>query len=78
MSITRSNPYLEEIVEVLNVHRTRYRSDDEARAYLSREENDWIDEECLHCMADARYFISNYFAYRDEQKGFRGLYPFFD
>lgn len=78
MSITRSNPHLEEIVEVLNVHRGRYRSDDEARAYLSREENDWIDQECLHCMGDARYFISNYFAYRDEHKGFRGLYPFFD
>ena len=78
MSITRANPYIEEIIEILDIHRARYKSDDEARAYLSKDDNEWIDNELLHCMTEPRYFISNYFAYRDEQEGFKGLYPFFD
>lgn len=77
-TITRANPYLEEIIEVLDNHRARYKTDDEARAYLSADDNQWIDDEFLHCMIDARYFISNYYAYRDEKEGFKGLYPFFD
>ena len=77
-SIRRANPHLQEILDILDVHRAKYRSDDEARAYLSKEDNEWIDNEIFHCLIDTRYFISNYYAYRDEKEGFKGLYPLFD
>jgi hypothetical protein len=76
--IARANPYLDEIIEDLERHRAKYRSDDEARAYLSKDDNEWIDQEILTSMMGARYFISNYYAYRDEKEGFKGLYPLFD
>lgn len=76
--VLRANPFLNEIIEILDLHRQKYRSDDEARAYLSRDDNDWIDNEILHSITDTRYFISNYYFYRDEKEGFKGLYPFFD
>lgn len=77
--ITRANPYLNEILEIYDVHLQKYNGDaDKARRYLTKGDNEWIDEELLHCMTDSRYFISNYFAYRDEKEGFKGLYPFFD
>ena len=64
------------------MHRQKYRSgdigDDEARASLSSADNEWIDGECYHCLVDTRYFLSNYYAIRTEDKGFQGLYPFFD
>jgi hypothetical protein len=78
MAIVRANPHLGEIVEYLDIHRDKYKSDDEARAYLSKDDNEWIDNEYLTCIRNTRYFISNYYAYRDEQEGFKGLYPFFD
>src|ERR1035438_3415102 len=78
MAFTRANPYLAEIIEILDIHRSRYTSDDEARAYLSKDDNEWIDNEVMHCIIDTRYFLSNYYAYRDEKEGFKGLYPFFD
>ena len=43
MAITRANPYLEEIIDILDLHRSRFTSDDEARARLSKADNDWID-----------------------------------
>jgi hypothetical protein len=82
MSIIRANKYLGEIVEILDNHRAKYRAgdigDDEARAALSSKDNEWIDGEFFHCLTDARYFLSNYYAIRTEDKGFQGLYPFFD
>ena len=82
MSITRANPYLDEIIEDLDIKRARYRAgdigDDEARAALSSKDNEWIDGEMYHCLIDTRYFLSNYYAIRTEDKGFQGLYPFFD
>ena len=77
-SITRANPYIAEIIEVLDMHRAKYRSDEEALSHLSRDDNAWIDSELLLCLEDSRYFISNYYAYRDEKEGFKGLYPLFD
>jgi hypothetical protein len=79
MAITRQNPYLAEILTDLDFHLQKYGGDEsEAREHLSAADNEFIDEEYLHCMTDTRYFISNYFAYRDEKEGFKGLYPFFD
>ena len=79
MSITRANPYLEEIIKILDEHLAICNGDKElARDRLSAADNEWIDQEVLHCMTDSRYFISNYYAYRDEKEGFKGLYPFFD
>lgn len=82
MSIVRANKYLGEIIEILEMHRAKYRpgeiGDDEARASLSHADNEWIDGECYHCLIDTRYFLSNYYAIRTEDKGFQGLYPFFD
>src|ERR1700721_1294294 len=78
-SILRANPHLEEIIQILDQHLVKYNGDfDLARDRLSKAENDWIDAEVLHCLTDARYFISNYYAYRDEKEGFKGLYPLFD
>lgn len=78
-AITRANPYLEEIIADLDHHLARYQGDVEmARDRLSKSENEWIDDEVFKCLTDARYFISNYYAYRDEKEGFKGLYPFFD
>src|ERR1700735_861193 len=79
MAITRANPHLSEIIEVLDLHLQKYNGDaDKARSYLSKADNDWIDAEVLHCITDSRYYISNYYAYRDEKEGFKGLYPLFD
>jgi hypothetical protein len=82
MSIIRSNKYLGEIIEILDMHRQKYRAgdigDDEARASLSSADNEWIDGEMYHSLTDTRYFLSNYYAIRTEDKGFQGLYPFFD
>ena len=82
MSIIRQNKYLSEIIEILDMHRQKYRAgdigDDEARASLSSADNEWIDSECYHSLIDTRYFLSNYYAIRTEDKGFQGLYPFFD
>ena len=77
MSVLRQNKYLNEIIEILDMHRAKFRSDDEARSHLSKDDNEWIDEELIRCF-QPRYFISNYFFYRDEEQGFKGLYPFFD
>lgn len=78
MSVVRANPYLDEIIQILDLHRSKYKSDDEARSYLSKDDNEWIDGEIFHCITEPRYFLSNYYFYRDESLGFRGLYPFFD
>lgn len=78
MAITRANPYLEEIIEILDHHRSKYTSDDEARAYLTAADNAWLDDEFYKCITEPRYFLSNYYAIRTEDQGFQGLYPFFD
>ena len=82
MPIIRANRFLNEILEILDNHRSKYRAgnigDDEARAALSSADNEWIDGECYHSLIDTRYFLSNYYAIRTEDKGFQGLYPFFD
>ena len=79
MAITRANPYLGEIVEDLNMHLQKYNGDVvKARENLPKADSEWIDEELLHCLTDSRYFLSNYYAYRDEKEGYKGLYPFFD
>lgn len=79
MAITRANPYLEEICAELQNHLEKCQGDQaEARARLSKADNDWIDEEVLHCITDQRYFLSNYYAIKTEDKGFQGLYPFWD
>ena len=77
-TVTRANPYLNEIIEILDMHRRKYKSDAEAINKLPTSDQQWIDEELTRCMVETRYFISNYFFYRDESEGFRGLYPFFD
>lgn len=78
MAIRRANPYLAEIIEILDHHREKFQNDDDARAALSSSDNEFIDGEYFHCLTEPRYFISNYYAYRDETEGFKGLYPFFD
>lgn len=79
MGILRANPYLEEIIEVLDIHLQKYGGDQaKAREYLSKDDNDWIDSEILHCMTERRYFLSNYYAIKTEDRGFTGLYPFWD
>lgn len=82
MSINRANPYLGEYIEILDMHRAKYRpgyiGDDEARSGLCKADSEWIDGELIHCLTDRRYFLSNYYAIRTEDKGFQGLYPFFD
>lgn len=77
--LIRANPHLQELIEDLDIHLAKYSGDEvEARDRLTKADNDWIDSELLHCITDARYFISNYYAYRDEKEGFKGLYPLFD
>ena len=67
MGIRRANPYLEEIIEVLDLHLQKYGGDQaKAREYLSKDDNAWIDAEILHCMTDARYFLSNFYAIKTE------------
>ena len=79
MGFTRANPYLEEIIEVLDLHLAKY-GGDQAKALdrLSKEDNAWIDEELVRCMFNTRYFLSNYYAIKTEDKGFTGLYPLWD
>jgi intein/homing endonuclease len=76
--VVRANPYLAEYIEILDMHRAKYKTDAEAMERLSHADSDWIDEEIVHCMGETRYFVSNYFFYRDETHGFRGLYPLLD
>jgi hypothetical protein len=78
-AFTRANPYLDEIVEELQRHLEKYKGDqDQARLHLSKENSEWIDQEFIHCMQDTRYFLSNYYAIKTEEKGYQGLYPFWD
>jgi len=71
-SINRANPYLAEIIEILDLHLQKYKGDsDQARDHLSASDNDWLDQEILHCMTDCRYFLSNYYAIKTEDKGSR-------
>jgi hypothetical protein len=77
--INRANPYLSEIIQILDMHLEKYQGDtDKARDRLTKADNDWIDQEILHCITEPRYFISNFYAIRTEDKGFQGLYPLFD
>jgi hypothetical protein len=79
MALERQNPYLNEIIEVLDIHLQKFGGDQiKAREYLSKDDNDWIDGELLHCMTDTRYFLSNFYAIKTEDRGFTGLYPFWD
>lgn len=79
MAIQRANPYLGEILEDLDLKLQKYGGDQgKALEHLSKEDNEWIDEELLHCMTDTRYFLSNYYAIKTEDRGFTGLYPFWD
>ena len=79
MAIERANPYLGEIIEVLDLHLQKYGGDEaKAREYLSRDDNQWIDDEVFHCMTDVRYFLSNFYAIKTEDRGFTGLHPFWD
>lgn len=78
-TFTRANPYLDDIIEILQRHLEKYQGDqDKARQHLSKSDNEWIDEEFIHCMQDTRYFLSNYYAIKTEEKGYQGLYPFWD
>ena len=68
--ITRANPFLDEIIEVLQLHLEKNRGDvGKARDTLSKADNEWIDNEVLHCITDTRYFLSNYYAIKTEDKG---------
>lgn len=79
MGIRRQNPFLEEIIEELDQHLARCAGNtSEALESLSKADNDWIDGELIHCMADTRYFLSNYYAIKTEDEGYKGLYPFWD
>lgn len=78
-AFTRANPFLDEIIEILQQHLERHHGDqDKARSYLTASDNDWIDNEVLTCMREPRYFLSNYYAIKTEDRGFQGLYPFWD
>jgi hypothetical protein len=79
MAIERANPYLGEVIEDLDLKLQKYGGDHaKALEYLSKEDNEWIDNETIHCMTDTRYFLSNYYAIKTEDRGFTGLYPFWD
>lgn len=79
MALQRANPYLGEIIEVLDLHLEKYQGDQaKARERLSAADNEWIDQEILHCMTDTRYFLSNFYAIKTEDEGYKGLYPFWD
>lgn len=78
-AFTRANPYLDEIITILQHHLEKFHGDhDKAAQNLSKAESEWIDEEIFHSMKDTRYFLSNYYAIKTEEKGFQGLYPFWD
>ena len=79
MAIERGNPFLSEVIEDLDLKLQKY-GGDQAKAldYLSKEDSQWIDDEVIHCMTDTRYFLSNYYAIKTEDRGFTGLYPFWD
>jgi hypothetical protein len=79
MGIRRANPHLEEIIEILDLHLQKYGGDQsKARDRLEKDDSKWIDDEIFHCMTDVRYFLSNYYAIKTEDEGFKGLYPFWD
>ena len=68
MAFTRANPYLEEIITILQHHLDRNHGDqDKARQNLSKAESDWIDEEIVRSMTGTRYFLSNYYAIKTEE-----------
>jgi hypothetical protein len=79
MSISRANPHLGEYIEILDLHLQKFGGDHaKALDHLSKDDSQWIDEEIIHCMSETRYFLSNYYAIKTEDRGFAGLYPFWD
>ena len=79
MAIERSNPYLSEIIEILDLHLQKYGGDHaKALEHLSKSDSEWIDEQIIMCMSNTRYFLSNFYAIKTEDRGFTGLYPFWD
>lgn len=75
----RANPYLQESIDFLDEHLEKYRGDiARATEYLPKSDSDWIDQEFAHVLREPRYFLSNYYAIKTEDEGFKSLYPFWD
>jgi hypothetical protein len=81
-SIHRKDPYLNEMIEVLNFHYERARGDvKEAALSLSSYEKQIIDEEISRCsqpITGMRYYLENYHVIASESKGLHTLNPFWD
>lgn len=77
--IPRKDPILNEALDILEMHFKRSRFDySEAFATLTKDENDFINEELGRCATDPRYYLENYHTVKTEDQGFRTLYPFWD
>lgn len=78
-SIPRKDPFLNEAIDILEMHFRRCRFDyAEAFATLTKDENDFINDELSSCANDSRYYLENYHVVKTEDEGFRTLYPFWD
>ena len=70
MAFRRANPYLQEIIEVLDLHLEKYGGDHaKARERLSKDDNEWIDNELFHCITETRYFLSQLLRNQNRRQG---------
>jgi hypothetical protein len=78
-SIPRKDPYLNEAIDILDLHlkRSKY---DYAVAFntMSSVYRDFMREELEHCLSEPRYYLENYHVIKTKSAGFTTLYPFFD
>lgn len=77
--IPRKDPMLNEALDILEMHFKRSRYDyAEAFATLTKDENEFINDELTRCATDSRYYLENYHIVKTEDQGFRTLYPMWD
>jgi hypothetical protein len=79
MRISRKNPDLNELIELLDEKYVAAGSDT-ARAWdaVAPDELAYINEEIDKCVGDCRYYLENYHTIRDEHGRLKTLYPFWD
>jgi hypothetical protein len=77
--IPRKDPYLNEALDILELHFRRCKGDyAEAFGTLTHEESEFINEEIESCASDPIYYLENYYVVKSKISGIKTLFPLWD